>query len=433
MKHTNLIGVDVSESSIKILELSSEYEITAYGSAPLKEGIVTGGFIVDKEAFAKTLKDILKNTKPRALLTEHNTLRAVLSLPESKLFTHFVPIPNTVKKSDIPEYIRLDAEKVIPFRLSEMYWDFHLVENANMHYAIFVGAPKRNINNYVEAFSEADIKPALIGGELFSLGRALLSDSASNEAVIILDIGSHSTTIGIFHVDSIAHMSVTVPLAGDDFTKAIAGKLSITVPEAESLKRDIGLKSSDKKSEVPKILTECIDKISYEVIEARAHFETIHKVSVNRIIVAGGSALIPGLTQLLSEKVGLETIIANPFTKIQKNALFESGTPAIFFANVVGLGLLATDAHLKGLNLLTQYRYSDGGAEKERLSIRDVRSAADAYYFVYGCLHVGLQLLSRLNAIVMPLFGKMNVKLITSIILVIATLTFLVWVIRLYT
>lgn len=433
MKRPNLIGIDVSESSIKVLELSALNEITAYGSQSLTEGVVVNGLVCDKVAFAQTLEEILKNTKPRSLLADHSTLRAVLSLPESKLFTHFVPLPNSVKKSDISDYVRSDAEKVIPFKLAELYWDYHLVDTAGVRYAIFVGAPRKNIDNYVEAFSEAKIKPAIIEGELFSIGRALLPYETIKEAIIILDIGAHTTTIGIYHIDTIAHMSVTVPFGGEYFTKTISEKLKIPLTEAERMKREYGMNEDHKKSTVPNILLECLEHVVQSIVEARTYFESVHKVPVARMIVAGGSALIPQLPEFLAERCKLPTTIADPLAKLKRNTVFESSTPALFFSNVVGLGLLGADARNHGINLLTQYRYADGGADKEGLAIRDLRSMSDAYYFAYAYCRKGFKFISRLNSVLRPLLGKINVKLVGSVILVATTLTFLVIVILSYT
>jgi len=434
MKRPNLVGIDVSESSIKVLELNSEYEIVAYGSALLKEGIVANGLIKDKAQFAATLNEILTHTKPHTLDSKGTTLRAVLSLSESKLFTHHIPLPVTLKKSDIAEYVRSEAEKIIPFNLIELYWDYHTIDTNGLRYATFVGAPKTNIDNYVEAFTDADVKPAIIGSELLALGRALLLDTLSAlEATIILDIGAHVTTIGVFRIDAVADMSVTVPFGGNSFTNLISQRLSVSLEEAERQKRAYGFDAKHKNNKARAVLEECVGRIAQNIKEVSTYYESVHTCPIKHIIVAGGSALIPELCPYLEKSVGIETRIANPIIKIKKNSLFESGTPTLFFANVVGLGLLGTDTDIAGINLLNQYRYADDDTEKEGLNIRDIRSVSDVKYFIYGFIRTGHRSMSAVSGVIRPMLIHIELKLVFAVILVAVALAGLVWVILLYT
>jgi type IV pilus assembly protein PilM len=233
MKSSNLIGIDVSDSSIKVLQLDGEKNIFAYGTQNLPEGIVNKGRILNTQEFTAILTEVLKNTKPHALSAENMNLRAVLCLPESKLFTHYVAVPETVKKNELETFIKEDAEKIIPFNLEEMYWDYHVAEKNKERHATFIGVAKSDLDNYVEAFSRANVKPAFVGGELFSLGKALLPDSALEEDHIILDIGAHTTTIGMFADDAVANTSVVIPIGGEHFTAEVSKSLGLTAQEAE--------------------------------------------------------------------------------------------------------------------------------------------------------------------------------------------------------
>src|SRR3989344_1433450 len=164
MRRPSSVGVDISDSSIKVLQLNEEGNVVAYGSGQSPEGVVRDGFIHDKELFATTLTQILKDTKPVSLFAKQSLLRAVLCLPESKLFTHSTKLPEHIKGGDIEEFVREDSKKIIPFNLEEMYWDYHVSEKNGERHVTFVGAPKANVDNYVEAFTFAEVKPSLIVG-----------------------------------------------------------------------------------------------------------------------------------------------------------------------------------------------------------------------------------------------------------------------------
>jgi type IV pilus assembly protein PilM len=431
MKSSNLIGIDVSDSSIKVLQLDSEKNIFAYGTQSLPEGVVSKGRILNKEAFAATLMAILKNTKPHALSSESMNLRAVLCLPESKLFTHYMSVPESVKKGELETFIKGDAEKIIPFNLDEMYWDYHVAEKDKQRNATFIGVAKVDLDNYVEAFSHANIKPAFVGGELFSLGKALLPDSALEEDHIILDIGAHTTTIGIFADDAVANASVVVPIGGDYFTEMVSKALDISIPEAEKQKREFGVDPESKSSEVTETLSACVMQIIGELNEAKVFFEKKTGNPIARIIVAGGSALLPGICAFIQKNTGIETSLADPLKKIPNHAALEEGTPSILFANVAGLALYGTHADGTQVNLLTQYRYQESDSQKELLSVRDVRSIGDLQYVIFMWRKRIKDRIARMNALLKSKF-KIKPALILSLLFLAGTLYFLGWVILKY-
>jgi len=386
MKQFNLIGVDVSDSSIKVLQLNDENSIVACGIKSLPKGVVEKGQIMDVEAFSAILNEILETTKPQILETEKTNLRTVLCLPESKLFSHHCIVPDSVKQKELKDYILSDAQKIIPFELDTLYWNYHVAKENGVRNATFNGVVKADLDNYVKAFSYAKLKPACVSGELFSLGCSLLPNPPLEEDYLIVDTGAHSTTIGIFGVDAVANLSIIIPLAGDYLSQFLAERIGVSLEEAEHLKRQFGVSTTSEDTRVPIIIREAMLPIIDKIIEAKSYFEAKTGNPIKHLILAGGSALLPQIQDFFSEKIGIEARIANPFLKIKDHELLGEDTPGIFFANVVGLALLATRADFSHLNLLTQYRYDEDSVEKEVLSIREVRSVSDFYYVIHSYL-----------------------------------------------
>ncbi|MFZ2252825.1 MAG: pilus assembly protein PilM [Minisyncoccia bacterium] len=434
MRHVNLIGVDVSESSIKVLQLDSSNTITAYGSATLPQSVVVKGRILDEEAFSDALNKILKETKPNILHSENNILRAVLCLPESKLFSHYCIVPETISQNEIREYICTEAQKIIPFEIDDLYWNYHVVEKNGVRNATFISVEKANLDNYIKAFSYAKIRPKFVGGELFALGRALLPDTLLDEDYIILDIGAHSTTIGMFSNDAVPNDSILVPQGGEYFTQFLAEKLGVPVEEAERMKREYGIDASHERTHVPEALRESLSSLIKKIAEAKSYFERKTGNSIAHIILAGGSALIPHLDIFISEKLGVKTTIANPLSKIKGYELFEKDVPAIFFANVIGLALSATHSDFLDINLLTQYRKDEHDTADEHLAVRDVRSLNDLSLVSNNFMRKGrVSIKNFLNNIKrkMPKV-HINLKLSVTILLLLTAISILIWVITKY-
>lgn len=434
MKHPNLVGVDVSESSIKVLQLDADNNIVAYGSAPLPAGVVKDGSIAKQEAFSETLNNVLKNTKPSILHTEDASLRAILCLPESKLFSHHCTIPDGIKDSELESYILEDAKKIIPLEIDSLYFRYHVAEENGVRNATFVGVRKTDLENYVDAFTYANVKPEFIRGELFALGRSLLPEPPFEEDYIILDIGALSTTIGIFSVDSVPNASILVREGGEHFTQHLSMQLEVSHQEANELKHMYGVDPAHEDTRVPGILRERLLPIVDKLSVAKKYFEKKTGNPINHIFLTGGSALTPHLGEYISEKVGIDVSIADPFLKIKDNEQFYGDVNKIFFANVIGLALCAMGDNLADINLLTQYRQDRKESNKESLSVRDIRSISDLTF-------VSKSLLRKIAALIMPasvmtkltsIKTQLNWKLLLTVMFLVGAGVLLFWVLATY-
>jgi type IV pilus assembly protein PilM len=430
MRHTEAIGVDVSDSSIKVLKLTEEGKVVAYGSVALENGVVENGQIVNKEIFAQRLAALLKETKPTTLYSENAILRAVLCLPETKLFTHYLIIPDSVHRNEWKTFIESDAEKIVPYDLSDLYWDYQVSEGTAVRTATFVGVPKRDLDDYVAAFSDAQIKPVFVGSELFSLGRALLPETHLGENHMILDIGARTTTIGMFGEDAIANVSIVIPRGGQFFTQVIMDEMGIDAEKAESEKRLHGLEGKGKASKVSEALTSHLKVIVEKINEAKQYFEMKTGRAVTNITVAGGSALLPGLIEFIERETQVKTAIADPVARIQNSEVFDAETPKVLFATVIGLALHA-HSNLPSINLLKQYQFNEGETKKELLSIFEVRSWDDVLYVAFWYLQK-IKDLGRSARSFLRLPSAHTLKLIGSFGVFFLTLGFLFWVVTKY-
>ena len=435
MRHLNLIAVDVSESSIKVLQLNEDNSIKAYGSATLEKGVVEKGHIIDVDIFSKVLNQILKNTKPNVLADVNSLQRAFLCLPEAKLFSHHCVIPENIKQNEIESYLYAEAAKIIPFELDTLYSNHHVAEENGVRNATFVGVEKSVLDNYVKAFVRANVRPAFVGGELFALGSALLPNPIVDEDCIILDIGVRSATIGMFSTDAVPNDSILFPYGGEYFTNYLAERLSVTKDEAETLKRMNGVNPTYEDTGVPAILRECLSVVTDKLNEAKVYFEAKTGSPVKHIIIAGGSALLPNIASFISEKTGIESTIADPLFKIKEHAVLDKETtPNVLFANVVGLALAASDPYFRHINLLTKYDQDEEVISDDMMAISDIRSMADASNVINNILRkakAGFTMCAQyLRAVVLKIKGKM--KVILTILILIASSAFLFWVLKTY-
>ena len=433
-RQSNLVGIDISESSIKVLQLNSSQEIVAYGTCELPPGVVTSGRILDADAFSKHLNTLLLDTKPQVLDMKAQSLRAVVCLPESALFTHYVTVPKDLPKAQLPAWVRDEASKMIPIPIEELYFDHHVVERDGRKKVTFVGVRKNDLDTYMAAFARANITPAFLVGELLSLGYALLPEGRFEDDYLVVDMGAHSTTIGIFGEDRFANASIVIPEGGEDITHALMEETELTQEAAEALKRSEGVGSLDEEpTDTQKLIRTRIDAMISEIEESRLFFEEKTRDRIERVVIAGGGALLPGLLRYLKDHLRTEVVLADPLKKIRHAGLLDDPkTPGLLFANVIGLALYALDTQPDKLNLLTQYRFQESDTNKQMIPLRDIRSRGELYFVVYTLLHRVFRRVLTFSGYMKRFNVRLNAKLALTVGMLIGAFSFLGWVLVTY-
>ncbi|MBI5306181.1 pilus assembly protein PilM [Candidatus Wolfebacteria bacterium] len=349
------VGIDISDSSIEILRLNKQKEILSYGRIVLESGIVQDGKILKKDKFVEKLKEVFIGAKPRPVRLESRE-RMILSLPESKTFIHYFEFPEKIQGADLRQKVFEESSKIIPFDQSMIIWDFLTVPGKKVQRVLYIGAIKDMVLEIIGAVESLGVKVEALDLESLSLGRALIKIAPSKTAsLMIMDIGSRTTILSVFDSREILNLSVNIPVAGDIFTKKIAEKLNIQEEEADKLKISLGFdKSQDNK--ILELRSKIFEDIIKETQSAIRHYEEKKGEIIEEIILAGGTALMPKISDFLAEKIGKNVRIGNPLENIKAGRIFKDDNQRIFFGNVIGLALRGVDNGVKGINLLSKLK-----------------------------------------------------------------------------
>ena len=321
-KITNCLGVDIGTTSVKIVELSRSGNVDKlenYGE------IAAGGFNLDfsKKGDGKdnivltsSAKEIAKAISILIKEAGFRTRKAVFSVPDFCTFFTSFDLP-PMNKKEIPQAVKFQASKYVPFPLTEMKIDWAIIEGrpASKSFLgkkiegtklkiLLVTVPNEIITNYEEIAKMARLEVLFLEAEVFSLVRSLIGNEKG--VIILVDIGGRSTTCNVIE-NGILKSSHSFDVSGNEFTHAIARSLNVDYEEADRLKKEIGIRKGTKEEE---ILYPLLDVLLREV-------RKLSTSNVSKVILAGGTALIPGLPEYFTEQLGVVTEIANPFLKIK--------------------------------------------------------------------------------------------------------------------
>lgn len=343
----NVLGVDIGTASIKIAEVEragEQYRLVNYGILSnyghferANEVIQTSTMqIFDKEAVT-LLKKLLAEMKTRAR-------RAVAGLPVFATFTTLIEMPD-MNQEEMKQAVGFKAKQYIPLPLSEVTIDWLSVgtrqdENGKtVRQVLLVSVPTERIKQYRQIFGEAGLELVALEIESLSLARALIRSDQT--PTIILDIGSHST--GLTMVDrGFVKASTQIDYAGNHLTRALAQGLNINMRRAEELKKQKGLLGTGGEFELSTIMFPFTDVILKEVTRAKERYEESPSgAKIERVILTGGGANLPGLLAYAERQLGMPVIAANPLLGFKYNeklapAAAELGTT---FSVAIGLAM----------------------------------------------------------------------------------------------
>lgn len=314
------LGIDIGTSSIKIVELSrwgeriklenyGEMAATTFYEKPFRT-FEKSTLLLSSQEIAKAISAILIEAKIKER-------KSIFSIPDFSTFFTTFDLPYMTEE-EVPTAVQYQARQYIPLPLSTVTLDWQIVEGKFSNKKktpikiLTVAVPNEVINQYQEITKLANLQLLAIEAEVFSLTRSLIGED--KRVISIIDIGAQSTTCNIIEKKNLK-ISHSFDLAGNELTYAIAKSLNISYKEAEDLKRQCGLKES-KEINIVQILLPLIDTILAEIEKIFNNFYQAEKKEIQKVILAGGTALLPGLKEYFFEKFKKDTEIANPFSEI---------------------------------------------------------------------------------------------------------------------
>jgi type IV pilus assembly protein PilM len=360
IKFDSAFGLDIGDRSVEIIELQKffRYSVVTYGRAELPEKVVEGGRILDQNVLAERLKKILKEAKPKKVSTN----KVVVSLPEAQIFTICFELDAKLRGGALVKAILEKASFSMLVNIDKTYWDYVVndLPDKTKKLVTFFCVPKEIAASYVKFCNSVGLEVVSLCLEPLSLARVILKNGPTQS--LIMDIGSGSTNLNFFDSNDKLNVSITVPVAGERITLAIVEKLKIERDEAESLKAKFGIQDSPENTVRPIILP-ILEDILGEVKSAISYYEEAFKQKLDNVYLVGGTALLPGLVEMVRTSLAKEVTLGVSARSINFDSIIGKTNQFVYFANVLGLGMLGASAEFKrDVNILKKMPKSEANS-----------------------------------------------------------------------
>ncbi|WP_341676641.1 pilus assembly protein PilM [Niveibacterium sp. SC-1] len=315
-----LIGLDISSSAVKLVELADvngrQRRLERYAIEPLPREAVSDGNIAQLDVVADAVR--------RAWKRMQTTTRQVsAALPAGAVITKKIILPAGLRETEMEVQVESEANQYIPFAIEEVNLDFQVLGTApgteDEVEVLIAASRKEKVEDRVAVAEAAGLKPVVMDVESFAsqaaldLVRAQLPEGGKNRIVALVDAGANMLKTTVFRNEQQLY-SREQPFGGNQLTQDVARHYGMNVDEAESAKRTGSLPENYE----VELLRPFMDSLALEVSRALQFFFTSTTFNqVDHVILAGGCAVIPGLDQVVAGRTQVPTMTANPFAGMQ--------------------------------------------------------------------------------------------------------------------
>jgi type IV pilus assembly protein PilM len=309
-----VLGLDISSSSVKLLEISKsgdQYRVESYAVTALPPNVVVEKNIAELEAVAEAIGRVHK-------LSKSKLKTAAVAVAGSAVITKLIEMPEGLNDDSMETQITLEADQYIPYPLDEVAIDFEVQgesEGSEDRVDVLLAACRReNVELRVDALEMAEITAKVVDVEAYAIERSFELirphlDCDEDSAVAIVDIGSTMTTLSVL-VDGQTVYTREQLFGGRQLTEEIQRRYGLSLDEAGLAKKQGGLPDDYE----PEVLEPFKEAVVQQVTRSLQFFFSSSQYNdVDQIILAGGVASMTGLAELVQDKLGTETVIANPF------------------------------------------------------------------------------------------------------------------------
>ena len=286
-----LIGVDISSSAVKLVELSETgkgaYRLERYTIEPLVKDLVSDGNIVNLDQVSEALRRAHKRLGSR---NKH----IAMALPTAMVITKKIIVPAGQTEEELELQVEAEANQYIPFALDEVNLDFQILgpapNNAEDVEVLIAASRKEKVDDRVAIADNAGLRPQVMDVESYATEEAFRMIAPS------LPANARDQAFG-----------------GNQLTHDIQRAFNLSPEEAESAKKNAGLPENYDAD----VLQPFMETLALEVTRALQFFFTSTSYSqVDQVVLTGGCALLSGLDELVAKRAGVTTIVGNPFASM---------------------------------------------------------------------------------------------------------------------
>jgi type IV pilus assembly protein PilM len=311
-----MLGLDISSSSVKLVELGKDKAgklvLERCAIVPLERGWIIDGNIEKFDEVADAVRLLVKKSGTK-------TKNVAMALPPSAVITKKITLPGGMSDQELEMQVETEANQYIPFPLDEVSLDFCIVGPSAASAGdveVLIAASRREKVQDVQGLAEAaGLKPVIVDVESYASRLATsrlianLPNKGVGSIVALFELGAITTSMQVIRNDEVLY-DRDQAFGGAQLTQLIVRQYGFSLEEGESKKRSGDLPDDYESS----VLRPFVESMVQEIARALQFFftSTPHN-KVDYVMLAGGSAALPGLTEAVTRHTTFACTLVDPF------------------------------------------------------------------------------------------------------------------------
>ncbi|QRM18482.1 type IV pilus assembly protein PilM [Dechloromonas sp. TW-R-39-2] len=319
-KARSLLGLDISSSAVKMVELASNgkkdgYRVERYTIEVLPKDAVLDGNIANLDAVVDSVRRAWKRLGT-------STRNVAMALPSSAVISKKIIVPAGLRDEELEAQVELEANQYIPFSIDEVNLDYQVLgpaPSAPEELEVLIAASKKErVEDRVAVADAAGLKAVVLDVDTlaalsaFELIEQQLPAAGKNQVIALIDAGAHVMNLTVLRNGQQVYAREQA-FGGAQLTSDIVRHYGMTHEDAEAAKRAGKLPEGYE----AELLNPFMEGLALEVSRALQFFFTSTQYNqVDHIVLAGGCAVIPGIDEVVATRTQVNTLLANPFANM---------------------------------------------------------------------------------------------------------------------
>jgi len=348
-KPKSLLGLDISTSSAKLIELSKSgdtYKVESYAAEPMPADAIADKGIEDVEAVGDAIRKAVKRSGTR-------TKQAAVAIGGAAVITKTLQLSASLSEQELENQVELQADQHIPFPAEEVQYDYQVLgpsdADTEMVDVLLAATRRQNVQQRKDALEIAGLTASIVDIEAYALENACqllkhqLPDGGVGHNIAVVDFGATTTTFSVLHDLKIIYTR-DQGFGGRQLTDEIMRHYGLSFEEAGRAKKEGGLPAGYEND----VLEPFIEDMAQQVNRSLQFYltSTTEHANLDQIVICGGCAQIAGVGERIQDRLGIPTLVADPLGDMKlsgraKSQMVEADATSLMVA--CGLALRSFD------------------------------------------------------------------------------------------
>jgi type IV pilus assembly protein PilM len=311
-----LIGLDITTSSIKLIELSmtgrQQYRVESYAAEATPVNSMNEKNIVDAEAVGEAIRRAVKRAGARSK-------DVAIAIAGDAAITKVIQMPRSLRPAELEGQVETQADQYIPFPMDEVSYDFEVLgqneKDPDSNDVLLVATRTENVEQRQNAVRAGGLTAKIVDVEAFALENACrlmthqMPDGGMDRTIAVVDFGASSTTFSVLRNLKVVYTR-DFPFGGQQLTEEIMRTYGLSMEEAGRAKKEGGLPGNYQ----AEVLDPFIDDMTQQVSRSLQFYlaSGSGREQPEKILVCGGCANIAGVADVISSRVGIAAERGDP-------------------------------------------------------------------------------------------------------------------------